>query len=205
MQTRQVILTLQQTEARRRKTTARDSRRRVNSIRRKKFESPQQAPSHDAQFTRGGARGSIRAKEAPPIAKKEMLEDQRNLMRSLSKEDVNQFVSATTCFSTYLLFNVCRVLSIIANFRTTCRRYLAVAQAYKMARTRSRLASVRTARASTRSRWRTRNGPMHWRLVRIPTKERRTEGLAHEAVPSEKRRTKARWTPFLCRVRNAYR
>ncbi|KAH7727744.1 protein phosphatase 1 regulatory inhibitor subunit 16A [Aphelenchoides avenae] len=95
IQTRQVILTLQQTEARRRKPNVRDSRRNRRSIRRNKFESPQQATtsvSHENVFERGGVRGSLRQKElGEKISKKEMKEDRDNLSRSWSKEDVNQF------------------------------------------------------------------------------------------------------------------
>lgn len=104
MQTRQVILTLQQTEqARRRKTNVRDSRRR-RSIRRNKFESPQQATtSHENNFMRGGVRGSLRQKEmGEQISKKEMKEERDNMTRTLSKEDVNQFVSLGNKYSSTL-------------------------------------------------------------------------------------------------------
>jgi protein phosphatase 1 regulatory subunit 16A len=88
-QTRQVILTLQQTEARKKnKFGVRDSRRA--SRRRKKFMSPEQTTStpSDNFGTRNGIRRVSLRGERPPIAKVEAQDEHRNLLKSLSKEDV---------------------------------------------------------------------------------------------------------------------
>lgn len=68
---------LNQIEPKRRRAKIYDS---VKKIRQKKSESSRQ---EDTPFVRGGVRGSRRARQGPAMAKKEMLEDRKNLMMSM--------------------------------------------------------------------------------------------------------------------------
>ncbi|KAI6178521.1 hypothetical protein M3Y98_00509600 [Aphelenchoides besseyi] len=108
-QTRQVILTLQQTEARKRRHAfgVRDSRRQ--SRKRKKFESPQQPqiPATNGQtdnpFSARGTirRQSLRDRNGITWARLDAQNENSNLMRSWSKEDVsNSYMDEVSNFPT---------------------------------------------------------------------------------------------------------